>query len=86
MGGIRERMGRSMVLGAALLLAACVPSSTADVASAQAMMDLSDAIASLREESSLLQAEVDSLRALVARQDTLVRRVAAATGVPVTGP
>ena len=79
------RAGRRAAVGAAVLLAgACAPGGTPDVAAGAAMIDLSDAINALRAENAMLQSEVDSLRGMVARQDTIVRRIAAATGVPVT--
>ena len=83
-GGM-ARIGRRLALGVAVLAtAACVPGGSPDVAAGAAMIDLSDAINALRAENAMLQSEVDSLRGMVARQDTLVRRIAAATGVPVS--
>jgi hypothetical protein len=68
----------------ALSCAAPAPASNADAG--QAFMELSDAINQLRQDNALLQAQVDSLRDVVARQDTLIRRLAATAGVAVPQP
>lgn len=47
------------------------------------MLELSDALAGMRSTDADLQAQVDSLRSVVARQDSLLSRLAAATGVPM---
>lgn len=52
-----------------------------DVTAAQVVIDLTDAVNDLRQENALLQAQIDSLRGEVARQDTLVRQLAGAMGV-----
>ena len=49
----------------------------------QALQDVADALSEVRESSAMLQAQVDSLREVVARQDTILRRLGSATGVPV---
>jgi hypothetical protein len=70
----------------ASLAAACqgaVPSPTPDFNSAQAMLDLSQSLVTLREENAGLQAQVDSLRGALAYQDTVLRQLAAAAGVPM---
>jgi hypothetical protein len=50
----------------------------------QALIELSDAINDVRQENAVLQEQIDSLRTVVARQDTLVMRLAALAGVPTT--
>lgn len=59
---------------------------TGDVTLAETLIDMSDAVVALREETAMLQAQVDSLREHVARQDTIVRRLASMAGLPVQGP
>ena len=56
---------------------------TQDLTTGEAIVGLSDAIAGLREESAMLQDQLDSLRLVVARQDTTIARLAAAAGVPL---
>ena len=48
----------------------------------QALVELSDAVNDLRRENSVLQEQIDSLRVVVARQDTMVRNLANLAGVP----
>ena len=72
-------------LGVIALLAvgtACVDT-TAQQNTAQAIMDLGDQLSGMREDNALLQAQVDSLRGALARQDTLLRQLAGMAGVPV---
>ena len=69
---------------ALLLASACRPTTEADINTGQALLELGDAITALREETSLLQQQVDSLRLVVARQDSTVRRIANLAGVPMS--
>ncbi|MDQ4079842.1 MAG: hypothetical protein M3125_03715 [Gemmatimonadota bacterium] len=57
-----------------------------EVTLAETLIEMSDALVALREESAMLQAQVDSLREHVARQDTVVRRLASMAGLPLQGP
>ena len=57
---------------------------TENVTTGEAILGLSDAIMGLREEDAMLQAQLDSLRAVVARQDSTIARLAATTGVPLS--
>lgn len=54
-----------------------------DIGVAEALLEIEDALAGLREESAILQAQIDSLREVVARQDTTLRQIGNLTGVPV---
>lgn len=75
----------ALLAGGTLPLAACGASvdPTQDLTTGEAIVGLSDAIAGLREESAMLQDQLDSLRGIVARQDTTIARLAAAAGVPL---
>ena len=55
----------------------------ADMAQAEMILGISDAMNDLRAENAILQDQIDSLYAMVTRQDTLVRRMAEQMGVPV---
>jgi hypothetical protein len=46
------------------------------------MIQVGTEISSMQQDFAALQAQVDSLRGVVARQDTLVARLAAATNMP----
>jgi hypothetical protein len=50
---------------------------------AQAMIDVGNQIAQMQQDASLLQSEVDSLRQVVARQDTIITRLASLAGLPL---
>ncbi len=78
-------LSRAALAGALVLpVAACVrPDPAADMSAGQSMLDLSDAVNGLRSDNALLQAQIDSLRGEVARQDTVIRRLAGAAGMPM---
>ena len=80
-----RRYGVALVaLIPALSLASCQKGS-GDMAMGQSVVDLGDAVNSLRQETAGMQAEIDSLRAQVAKQDTLMQRlVAAVNSMPVS--
>ncbi len=49
----------------------------------QSMYDLQDMLVGMREETALLQSQVDSLRFVAARQDTTLRQLANLLGAPM---
>ena len=55
----------------------------ADANIAQAMVDAETAITLVQQEQAILQDQVDSLRQVVAYQDTIIRRLATHTGLPM---
>jgi hypothetical protein len=78
----RARRG-ALPLALLLLAGACTaPATPGDVSTGEMFVEISDALNAIRQENAMLQAQVDSLREVVARQDTLLSRVAAAAGVP----
>jgi hypothetical protein len=72
---------RTVVVGLAALVACQGPMTSGDTTLAETIIDMSDALVSVREETALLQAQVDSLREQVARQDTVLRRLSAMAGI-----
>jgi hypothetical protein len=76
---------RPFALTAALLLslAGCVRNPEAEARAAQQFLEIGDALNDLRQTTSVLDGTVDSLRTVIAKQDTTITRLAAATGVPV---
>ena len=64
---------------AAVLAGGCAPTPTADTGAA--LLEIGDALNLLRQENALLQAQIDSLRGVVARQDSAIVRLNAAVGV-----
>lgn len=70
-------------LALTLACAAC-PASRADVAMSEQIIQLGDGLNDLRQENAVLQQQVDSLRLVVAKQDTVVRQLANLAGVPIS--
>jgi hypothetical protein len=65
-----------------LLLASCRdPRAEANIA--EAMIQVGTEISAMRQDFAVLQGQVDSLRGVVARQDTLITRLAALANMPV---
>ncbi len=78
-------MTRLRVLAATLSLVTlgCVnPATNADLA--QQLQEMGDAITDTRAENALLREQMDSLRTVVARQDTVLRQLASMAGVPMS--
>ena len=67
----------------ALICAAC-PASRADVAMSEQIIQLGDGLNDLRQDNAVLQQQVESLRVVVAKQDTALRQLANLAGVPLT--
>lgn len=80
MGGWRIRIAAALAL--CLAGSACARNPTEDIALGETILQMSDAITLLRQESAQLQDEIDSLRIALARQDTVLRRLSAAAGIP----
>jgi len=83
---------RRLILGFAAvalpLLAACKGALVApgDMTTSQAVIDIGNMVVQLREENAQLQAQIDSLRAAAAYQDTVVRQLAGAAGLSMRPP
>ena len=84
---VSPRALRPIALAAALLLAAggcgIFPSGGNDISQGELLIELSETINELRAQDAMFQEELDSLRGLVARQDTVIARLANAAGVPL---
>ncbi|MDQ3698370.1 MAG: hypothetical protein M3373_10150 [Gemmatimonadota bacterium] len=73
----------------ALSLAACGvgPAPDRDAALTESLIELGDAVSDIRQENALLQEQLDSLRAAVARQDTALWQLTNVVGsIPVPMP
>jgi hypothetical protein len=80
-------ISRRLLVVALTSLGACGgPRTTGDTTLAETLIDMSDALVAVREETALLQAQVDSLREQMARQDTVLRRLASTAGMPLLAP
>ncbi|HJU88217.1 MAG TPA: hypothetical protein VJ672_02415 [Gemmatimonadaceae bacterium] len=72
---------RSLLLLALLPILSCAnPSASADLA--QQLQEMGDVISETRGESAQMRSELDSLRGVVARQDTVIRQLSSMAGVP----
>jgi hypothetical protein len=80
--GHAARVLGSMLL-AAPTLTGCLRNPAADAAAAQAITDMADQLGAIQQDNAALQSQVDSLRMVVARQDTVLRRLANMAGVPM---
>lgn len=81
------RISRRLLVVALITLGACGgPRMSGDTTLAETLIEMSDALVAVREETALLQAQVDSLREHMARQDTVLRRLASMAGMPLPGP
>jgi hypothetical protein len=70
------------VLLVGLLLSSCRdPRAEANIA--EAMIQVGTEMSALRQDYAVLQTQVDSLRGVVARQDTLLTRLATMANVPL---
>jgi hypothetical protein len=74
---------RLALLALAVAPSSCVSSPKAEAARQQQMLELGDALNDLRIATATLTATVDSLRTVIAKQDTTLARVANVTGVVV---
>jgi len=70
------------VLLATTLLASCRdPRAEANIA--EAMIQVGTEISAMRQDYAMLQNQVDSLRGVVARQDSVITRLAALANMPI---
>ena len=72
-----------LLLVASAGASACVTSPKAEAARQQQMIEMGDAINDLRIAASELTSGLDSLKLVIARQDTTIARLANVTGVIV---
>jgi hypothetical protein len=73
------------LLGASGLfgLVACTPPSQQDIKTAQALAELGESFSDIRLAQQDMQDQVDSLKFVVARQDSVIRTLANLAGVQV---
>jgi hypothetical protein len=73
---------RATALVVVVLLASC-RNPQADANLAEQMREMGDELNASRQETSVMHDQIDSLRTIVARQDTLLRQLSGMAGVPV---
>lgn len=74
------RSMRRLLLIAVVLNTASCANPRAEAATAQALNDAANEIGGLKNDVAQLQTDLDSLRSVVARQDSVLNRLVAATG------
>jgi septal ring factor EnvC (AmiA/AmiB activator) len=77
----RARLAVASLLVLAAAAAACAPPSQQDMQTAQALTELGESYNDLRLTQQELQDQVDSLKAVVVRQDSVIRTLANLAGV-----
>jgi hypothetical protein len=75
---------RLLVPGLALTAVGCLrPATQQDLYIAQSLIDIQDTMNEMRQATYEMQDRLDSLKFVVARQDTVIRQLANLAGVPV---
>jgi hypothetical protein len=75
-------MRKTILVVATLALSSCRdPRAEANIA--QAMTDVGTQLSAMQQDYAILQSQVDSLRTVVARQDTILGRLASMAGLPM---
>ena len=82
---VASRVARAAVL-LPLLAAGCIGGQPGDISQGELLIELTETINDLRAHDAIMQEQLDSLRTVVARQDSTIGRLAAAAGVPVPVP
>jgi len=76
-------MQRTFMLAAVLMVPACRdPRAEANIA--QSMIEVGTSISQMQQDYAILQQQVDSLRGVVAHQDTIIGRLASMAGLPLS--
>jgi hypothetical protein len=78
---MRIRLARAPSTLALFLLVSFAGSQETDIQQAEALLQLGDGLNEMRTQVGDMQAQVDSLRSIVARQDTIIRQLANLAGV-----
>jgi hypothetical protein len=74
-------MRKALLIASVWMVSGCRdPRAEANIA--QAMTEVGTTINSMQQDYALLQHELDSLRQVVARQDTIIGRLAGMAGLP----
>jgi peptidoglycan hydrolase CwlO-like protein len=71
---------RSLLIASAIASSVGCANPRAEAATAQALNDAANEIGGLKNDVAQLQTDLDSLRSVVAKQDTVLTRIVAASG------
>ena len=72
-----------LVAAAAATVTGCIRSPASEARMAQQFNDISDQLNELRQDNATLQQSLDSIRAILAKHDTTLSRLANVTGVVI---
>lgn len=75
-------MARLLAVAAATLVLSSCRDPRAEANIAQAMTDVGTQLSAMQQDYAILQSQVDSIRGVVARQDTIIGRLASMAGLP----
>ena len=78
----RHALARAAWTAAVLLLAAGCRSPQSDAYLIEQLRQMGDELNASRQQAADFQSQLDSLRGVVARQDTLLTRIAGMAGIP----
>jgi len=73
----------AVAVAVSTLTAGCTPPSQQDIQTAQALAELGEAFNDVRLQQQEVQDQVDSLRMVIVRQDSVIRTLANLAGVQV---
>jgi septal ring factor EnvC (AmiA/AmiB activator) len=76
------RISRSFLAAALVASAASCTNPRAEANIAQALSDAASEIGGLKNDIAQLQTDMDSLRTIVMRQDSLINRIATVNNIP----
>ncbi len=76
------RLSIRLLTAAALLALGGCRNPRVDANMAEALMQMGSQLSGIQQDYAILQSEVDSLRTVVARQDTIISRLAAQANLP----
>ncbi len=80
---MKHRIRFAAIAMAVVLTTVSCRSPMADAQIAEQMKQLGDELNLLRQDASDIHSQLDSLRTVAAKQDTLLRQIAGMAGVPV---
>jgi hypothetical protein len=81
---MRSTVSRLLLLACGALLASSCENPRTQANMVAAMNDAANEIGGLKSDLAALQGELDSLRTVVAKQDTTIGHLAAVANVPIT--
>ncbi len=76
-------MLRAMSALVLVVISTACPTSRADIAMSEQIIQLGDGLNDLRQDNAALQQQVDSLWTVVTRQDSVIRQIANLSGFPL---